>query len=472
MSHAHTRAESGESAPFHFETTWRVAEAVEPVWDVLSAIDDWPGWWPGLAWVHAVDGTLAEGSRAQIGVRALGLSLSMMPRIEAIDPPRQVVLSAEGTCAVPGCGRARRSGPLTVIDAVWCVTTTRLAPRLFRRAPVGQDACRGHGRRRDRPAPSPQRAGVGESAADQASIPPASERRRTPSGVPGAAAATAFADRTPRPAVDDDVGGGADHLGEGRPPPVDDDVEGHMDGAGDGLDLPLPLLADIDDDRVGPNARASAMVTSSTAGAEGRRGAAHATATSVRSVTAGRSGSAEKRGVVKVVPSTSVRRSLRMRGSPMPQMSLTASAAIVDPTRPQRTPRTSSLGTGGHRIGVGDVGEEVARHRSVTGHEGAHLALEAEDRPPHERGAGELGGIVGQISGREVVRTVDDEIVGGEELECIVRAQAFREGGHGQMRVEARRAHPWPSLPWGGRRRHRDGGSGAEGSRPRRGRRR
>ncbi|MCT2182123.1 hypothetical protein M3G00_04135 [Brevibacterium casei] len=133
MSHAHTRAESGESAPFHFETTWRVAEAVEPVWDVLSAIDDWPGWWPGLAWVHAVDGTLTEGSRAQIGVRSpLGLSLSMMLRIEAIDPPRQVVLSAEGDLRGTGVWTLRRSGPLTVIDAVWCVTTTRLAPRLLR----------------------------------------------------------------------------------------------------------------------------------------------------------------------------------------------------------------------------------------------------------------------------------------------------------------------------------------------------
>ncbi|SIH61052.1 Uncharacterised protein [Mycobacteroides abscessus subsp. abscessus] len=51
-----------------------------------------------------------------------------------------------------------------------------------------------------------------------------------------------------------------------------------------------------------------------------------------------------------------------MRGSPMPQMSLTASAAIVDPTRPQRTPRTPPSAQVGTESASGMSGK---RSRSI-----------------------------------------------------------------------------------------------------------
>ncbi|GAA0037021.1 SRPBCC family protein [Brevibacterium metallidurans] len=138
MSHVHTRPGAGESPPFHFETTWRVAEAVEPVWEVLSAIDEWPRWWPGIAQTHALDGSVEEGSRADIVVRSpVGLTLTLRLRIERIDPPRQVVLDCDGDLRGRGVWTLDSSGPLTVIDAVWCVTTKRLLPRLVRPLSAG-----------------------------------------------------------------------------------------------------------------------------------------------------------------------------------------------------------------------------------------------------------------------------------------------------------------------------------------------
>ena len=78
----------------------------------------------------------------------------------------------------------------------------------------------------------------------------------------------------------------------------------------------------------------------------------------------------------------------------------------------------------------------------MPGHERAHLTLEAEDRAPHERGAGEFGGIVRQVPGREVVRTVDDEVVGGEETQRIVRGEPVVDRRHRQVRVETEEGIP------------------------------
>lgn len=67
----------------------------------------------------------------------VGLTLTLRLRIERIDPPRQVVLDCDGDLRGRGVWTLDSSGPLTVIDAVWCVTTKRLLPRLVRPLSAG-----------------------------------------------------------------------------------------------------------------------------------------------------------------------------------------------------------------------------------------------------------------------------------------------------------------------------------------------
>lgn len=131
--HRHVKPHAGESAPFHFENQWRVNAAVADVWFVLSDIESWPQWWPGLPVAVPVDERIAPGSRADIQVISpIGLTLSFGIELQDTEPPNFVRFSAAGDLRGSGEWSLQQTGPITTISSVWCVTTRRMPIRLMR----------------------------------------------------------------------------------------------------------------------------------------------------------------------------------------------------------------------------------------------------------------------------------------------------------------------------------------------------
>lgn len=131
--HRHVRPYTGESAPFHFENTWRVNASVTDVWSVLSDIESWPQWWPGLPVAVPVDDKISPGSRADIQVDSpIGVTLRFGIELQNIAPPNFVKFSATGDLRGIGEWSLHQTGPITIISSVWCVTTRRLPLRLLR----------------------------------------------------------------------------------------------------------------------------------------------------------------------------------------------------------------------------------------------------------------------------------------------------------------------------------------------------
>lgn len=95
--HQHVRTHAGESAPFHFENRWRVNARLADVWSVLSEIESWPQWWPGLPVAVPADDEIVPGSRADIQVDSpIGVTLSFGIELQDTDPPNFVMFSAAG----------------------------------------------------------------------------------------------------------------------------------------------------------------------------------------------------------------------------------------------------------------------------------------------------------------------------------------------------------------------------------------
>lgn len=131
--HRHVQPYAGESAPFHFENTWRVNAAVPDVWSVLSDIQAWPQWWPGLPVAVPVDERIMPGSRADIQVNSpIGVTLSFGIELQDTGPPNFVKFFAGGDLRGIGEWTLEQTGPITTISSVWCVTTRRVPIRLLR----------------------------------------------------------------------------------------------------------------------------------------------------------------------------------------------------------------------------------------------------------------------------------------------------------------------------------------------------
>lgn len=120
--HRHTAAGQGESAPFHFETTWRVGAGVERTWEVLSDLSAWPRWWPGMRAAHLS----RDGSRAALTVQSpFGYRLNFTLDLVDSRPPRTAGFTASGDLRGAGGFRAEPDGTGTRMTIMWCVVTSR-----------------------------------------------------------------------------------------------------------------------------------------------------------------------------------------------------------------------------------------------------------------------------------------------------------------------------------------------------------
>jgi hypothetical protein len=128
---------------FSFISVWNFEGALlEPVWNALSAIEDWPSWWTGVEQVEVLD----RGGPDRVGFRSLQTWKSKLPyrlrfqgRIDRVEPMRRIEISSEGELQGTGLMRFAHSGTSTVFQYDWNVATTKawmnlvapLAKRLF-----------------------------------------------------------------------------------------------------------------------------------------------------------------------------------------------------------------------------------------------------------------------------------------------------------------------------------------------------
>lgn len=138
MVHQHVVSAPGESAPFHFDSTWRVNAAPDDVWSLLAEVDSWSDWWPGM--VGAITGTPNQqrkqsllGTRVHAQVTShVGFSLDLGITLTQAEPGRFVQFSATGDLRGTGQWTFARTGPLTEVSILWCVTTRRPLLRMLR----------------------------------------------------------------------------------------------------------------------------------------------------------------------------------------------------------------------------------------------------------------------------------------------------------------------------------------------------
>ena len=120
--HRHTLPRDGESAPFHFETTWKVRAGLGCVWGVLSDISSWPGWWPGMSRVEMS----GDGLHGELVVQSpLGYRLRFTLCLVEKHAPRGAAFSVTGDLRGTGTVRLRSEGETTVVTIMWCVVTRR-----------------------------------------------------------------------------------------------------------------------------------------------------------------------------------------------------------------------------------------------------------------------------------------------------------------------------------------------------------
>ncbi|MGD7002602.1 SRPBCC family protein [Corynebacterium halotolerans] len=172
MAHRHVRPRPGESAPFHFETVWRTAADRDRVWKVLSDIDAWPTWWPGMSAARI----LRDGERARLLVRSpLGRHLRILVDLDRAEAPEHAELSVSGDLRGGGTLENREQNGWTYTKITWCVVTRHRLPGALRPvAAWSHDAVMAAGQRglrrvcgqpgRDRPGSRAVATGIGAAS--------------------------------------------------------------------------------------------------------------------------------------------------------------------------------------------------------------------------------------------------------------------------------------------------------------------
>src|SRR5699024_4132290 len=94
------------------------------------------------------------------------------------------------------------------------------------------------------------------------------------------------------------------------------------------------------------------------------------------------------------------------------------------------------LAAGRRLVGRRWLGEQTAVTGLAAGAEYRYLAVEAFHRTVDVRQAELHAGVVDQITGRKIVRAIDDDVIAGESGFDVVRAQALAVGLHGHRRVD------------------------------------
>lgn len=133
--HRHTAPAPGESAAFHFTSTWTAPVPPARVWEELIAVEHLPRWWPGIrsARVLADPGEGAPGRRVALTIGSpLGHRLRFVLELTEARPPERALVRAAGDLRGTGRLTATEAGAGTALTITWCVVSRRRLVRALR----------------------------------------------------------------------------------------------------------------------------------------------------------------------------------------------------------------------------------------------------------------------------------------------------------------------------------------------------
>jgi uncharacterized protein YndB with AHSA1/START domain len=126
-------------ARYRFLTTWLVAAPIEPVWDVIYAIEHWPEWWRGVLSVTQLthgDGD-GEGSVYRHTWRSkIPYSVRFDVTVMEVRKPNLIVAEAVGGLEGTGTFLLFEAPLGTAVTYDWAVGTTKAWMNVA--APVGR----------------------------------------------------------------------------------------------------------------------------------------------------------------------------------------------------------------------------------------------------------------------------------------------------------------------------------------------
>lgn len=127
-AHRHTRPHTGESRVFHFDTRWQVPAPRARVWAVISRIDTWPQWWPGI---HKAQLNPAGDTAAVTVSSPLGYQLRFYLHLLDADEPDSVRIRATGDLRGSGELNLTQQAGHTSLQFQWCVVSPRRLVRFL-----------------------------------------------------------------------------------------------------------------------------------------------------------------------------------------------------------------------------------------------------------------------------------------------------------------------------------------------------
>lgn len=124
---------------YSFSTEWQFEDPVEAVWEVIYAMDQWPGWWKYVKKVEyiktGVNGDVGSIRRIEWGT-ALPYSLSFNTELLAVDPYKRMEGRAFGELEGKGIWTFTSRDLMTYVRYDWKVNTTKKWMNIL--APIAQ----------------------------------------------------------------------------------------------------------------------------------------------------------------------------------------------------------------------------------------------------------------------------------------------------------------------------------------------
>lgn len=117
---------------FRLVSTWSLPTTAEHAWEVISDVERWPGWWPGIAVAQVVraPGRDGMGQRTHLVVRSpLGYALRFGVEITAARAPSSASARVVGDLIGEGSWEVSPAEGGCVATIRWFVTPSRAPMR-------------------------------------------------------------------------------------------------------------------------------------------------------------------------------------------------------------------------------------------------------------------------------------------------------------------------------------------------------
>ena len=123
-------------ARYRFLTTWVLEAPIEPVWDAIRDVAQWPEWWPGVEETTEIEPGDPDGVGSltrYVWKSRLPYRLAFDSRATRIERPHLMEGTAEGELSGLGRWRLFEGAGATAVTYEWDVATTarwmnRVAP--------------------------------------------------------------------------------------------------------------------------------------------------------------------------------------------------------------------------------------------------------------------------------------------------------------------------------------------------------